>query len=642
MNGITGCDRGRFRAVLAAAAIAFAPHLFHISPFVSVFLFSAWGYALGMQFRSWPTPPRWLLVVLALYCLGMVFSAYGRSFGEDAGVTLLMLMLGLKAVESKSLRDVLALSFLSYFVVVTNVLYSESLPMTAYMFFSVAAVTGALAYLHSGDASPCPALRRGMKILLQALPLAIFLFIFFPRLQGVLWGVYNDRGKGVSGFSDTLDPGSVSDLALSGEVAFRVDFAGPVPPVETLYWRGQVLDSFDGRVWSRKRPFRPVESVPGNKGSEYTVTLEPHSGKWIFALDLPAPVSRRGITLGEGQVLEAQIPLRFRVRYTMAVAPGPDRSAPPGAWAVKLPGGNPRSRDLARQWAGKPAREAVGAFLRLLREGDFSYTLSPGATGENDIVDHFLFASRTGYCEHYASAMAFVMRAAGIPARIVVGYQGGEVNPMGGYLLVRQSEAHAWVEVWMDGGWERVDPTSVIAPQRLTGGSGQFAPRAEGLLPAGGLKMFSSVFRFFRLGWDAANNSWNQWMLGFNYERQRGLWERLGLSSGSMGRVIAAVALGFGIFLTAVTWNSLRRPASRRDRTRELYLRFLSACAALGVPATRSDGPLTHLARFTARHPHLAEAAEPVVREYVALRYAGAERGEDLLEELVRAFTRRK
>ena len=186
MNGITGCDRGRFRAVMAVAAIAFAPHLFHISPFVSVFLFSAWGYALGMQFRSWPTPPRWLLVVLALYCLGMVFSAYGRSFGEDAGVTLLMLMLGLKAVESKSLRDVLALSFLSYFVVVTNVLYSESLPMTAYMFFSVAAVTGALAYLHSGDVSPCPALRRGMKILLQALPLAIFLFIFFPRLQGVL------------------------------------------------------------------------------------------------------------------------------------------------------------------------------------------------------------------------------------------------------------------------------------------------------------------------------------------------------------------------------------------------------------------------------------------------------------------------
>lgn len=154
--------------------------------------------------------------------------------------------------------------------------------------------------------------------------------------------------------------------------------------------------------------------------------------------------------------------------------------------------------------------------------------------------------------------------------------------------------------------------------------------------------MFSRVFRFFRLGWDAANNSWNQWMLGFNYERQRGLWERLGLSSGGMGRVIAAVALGFGIFLSAVTWNSLRRPAFRRDRARELYLRFLSACAALGVPAHRSDGPLTHLARFTARHPHLAEAAEPVVREYVALRYAGAERGEDQLEELVRAFTRRK
>lgn len=637
MSGLANCDRNRFRAVLVAAAVAFAPHLFRLPPYVSAFLIVSWAYALGMQFRSWATPPRWLVAVLALSCLGMSVFAHSRADSQEGGVILLMCMLGLKAVESKSLRDVVALSFLSYFVVVTNLLYSESLGMTAYMFLSVVVVTAALRYLYAADSTPRTELRQSVILLLQALPLAIFLFVFFPRVQGALWGMRTTQPAGVTGFSETLEPGSVSELAQSGEVAFRVDFDGPVPPKETLYWRGQVLDSFDGQVWSRKLPFQVLPNVPQG-GKKYTLTLEPHGKKWVFALDLPASVPR-GLALGTGQVLEALIPLQIRVRYALAAAPGPAREEKPGAWAVSLPGGNPHSRELARSWAGRPPREITQEFLNLLHSSGFSYTLSPGAAPRRDEVDHFLFTSRQGYCEHYASAMAFVLRAAGVPTRIVVGYQGGEVNPLGGYLLVRQSDAHAWVEVWLDNGWERVDPTAVIAPQRLTVGAEAFAFQGQSILPPRGAEMLGKVGRFFRLGVDAANNSWNQWMLGFNYERQRSAWQNLGLQGGA--GVWLVIIAGLGLFLALVIWLVLRRPMAQRDRVRELYARFLAASARLGVSAGKSEGPRTHLARLVQARPELAEAAGQIVNEYVALRYAGSKTDLDRLEEMVRAFARR-
>jgi len=222
-------DKRRFATVLLALVVAFAPHFAHVPPTVSLFVVLAWGYALGMQFLGWPVPPRRLRVVLALGCLGLVVLTFGRSFGRDAGVALLSLMLGLKAVESKSSRDLMALVFLAYFVVVTGVLYSQTLVASGYMFVSVLVVTAALAHLHSGQDAPWSDLRRAALLLAQALPLALVLFVFFPRLQGALWGVQDTRDEGVSGFSETLEPGAVSELSLSTEVAFRVDFQGPVP-----------------------------------------------------------------------------------------------------------------------------------------------------------------------------------------------------------------------------------------------------------------------------------------------------------------------------------------------------------------------------------------------------------------------------
>jgi transglutaminase-like putative cysteine protease len=623
-------DKRRFSVTLLALALAFAPHLPRVPVFVGVFVFLAWGYALGMQYRGWPVPPRWLRAILALACLALVLSTYGRSFGRDAGVALLSLMLGLKAVESKSVRDMLALLFLAYFVVVTNVLYSQTLVMSAYMFFSVMAVTAALVHLHSGEPRLLPDLRRGGLLLGQALPLALILFVFFPRLQGALWGVHDERDEGVSGFSDTLEPGSVAALSLSREVAFRVDFPGAIPGRDSLYWRGLVLDSFDGVTWFRDLPFDLVpprtDALPA-QSVFYTLTMEPHNREWVFALDLPV-LAPRGTVLRSDQTLASLRMVRSRVRYELAAVQAPRLSPVPGpAWTALPESGNPKARALAGEWknAGLSPGEMVAAALTLFREGGFVYSLRPGAADE-DIVDQFLFATRLGYCEHYSSAMAFLLRAAGVPVRVVVGYQGGEENPMGGYLIVRQSDAHAWVEVWMDGRWLRVDPTSVVAPQRLVTGVESFVPQGQGGVLPEGVQALRKVGRFFQWGWDAANNSWNQWVLGFSHERQRNLWERLGIDPATRagaGKLAGVLAVGLCIILGGVFGFMLRSRRGERDQVVFLYGRFCRKLAKLGLVRGLAEGPRDFARRIGRQRPELDPAVRSIVDAYVDLRYSG-------------------
>lgn len=641
-------DKRRFSVTLLALAVAFAPHLPRVPVFVGAFVCLAWGYALGMQYRGWPVPPRWLRVLLALGCLALVLFTHGRSFGRDAGVALLSLMLGLKAVESKSVRDMLALLFLAYFVVVTNVLYSQTLVMSAYMFLSVLAVTAALVHLHSGESRILPDLRRGGLLLAQSLPLALLLFVFFPRLQGALWGVHDERDQGVSGFSETLEPGSVAGLSLSREVAFRVDFPGSIPERNSLYWRGLVLDSFDGQTWFRALPFEfaeprdvapPVGSVP------YTLTMEPHNREWVFALDLPVSAPR-GTVLRSDQTLASVRMVGARVRYELASVPDPAPSPLPGPQWTDLPEeGNSQARVLAARWReeGLAGRTMVEAVLRLFREGGFVYTLRPGAMS-GDIIDQFLFATRQGYCEHYSSAMTFLLRAAGVPARVVVGYQGGEENPVGGYLIVRQSDAHAWVEAWVDGRWQRVDPTSVVAPQRLVTGVESFVPQGQGVLPPEGLRVMRRVGRIFQLGWDAANNSWNQWVLGFSHERQRNLWERLGVdptTRSGAGKLAAILAVGLGLVLGGVFSVMLRSRRGERDQVVFLYQRFCRRLARLGLPKGPGEGPRDYARRIARQRSDLDQAVRPVVDSYIALRYEG--RGDlTVFKRLIDEFMGRK
>lgn len=641
-------DKRRFSVVLLALALAFAPHLARVSLFVSLFVCASWGYGLGMQYRGWPVPQRWLRVALALGCAALVLSVHGRSFGRDAGVDLLSLMLGLKVLESKSVRDLLALLFLAYFVVVTNVLYSQTLVMSMYMLFSVMSVVTAHLHMFSAETRICPDLRRGALLMVQSIPLAFLFFVFFPRLQGALWGVHDERDEGVSGFSETLEPGSVSGLSLSREVAFRADFSGTVPERNALYWRGLVLDTFDGVRWFKSLPFVRIpsdETGPPPGSVSYSLTLEPHGNRWVFSLDRPVQ-SPHGTVLREERTLESLRLLTSRTRYVLLSLPVlADRTPRPGPEWVGLPAdGNPQARALVQQWIrdGLDSRGMVDAILRMFRDG-FLYNLRPGPS-QGDVIDHFLFVSRQGYCEHYASAMTFLLRLAGVPARIVVGYQGGEQNPLGGYLIVRQSDAHAWVEVWQEGeGWIREDPTSVVSPQRLSSGVEAVLSQEAGALPSRGARMLGQVRRFFQWGWDAANNGWNQWVLGFGHERQRGLWQRLGFdprTRGGAGKLAAVLAAGLGVIFSTILVIKLRTRRNVEDMALVLYDRFRQKLQHLGVSLNPAEGPLDYARRIEAEKPDLSRPAREIVDAYVAVRY-GERSDRTELERLVREFTRR-
>lgn len=643
-------DRRHFAVVLGALAVAFAPHVLHVQWVISLIAALAWGYAVGIHFQGWPVPPRWLRASVALSCLALVLALHGRSFGRDAGVALLSLMLGLKVVESRSRRDLLVLLFLAYFVVVTNVLYAQTLVMSLYMLTCMLGVTTALVHLHAGEFSLGPDLRRGAVLLGQALPLAVVLFVFFPRLHGALWGVHDVRDDGVSGFSETVEPGSISELALSNEVAFRVDFSTELPGREELYWRGMVLDHFDGRAWSRQQPVVKVDQSAeffAEGGVAYAVTLEAHKNRWIFALDLPTRTPR-GTVLSSEHTVESLRMIQSRARYELFSVPGPGREEPPiPVWTILPESGNLQARALGRQWReqGLDASAVREALLTMLRSQGFRYSLRP-ETMDGDSVDQFLFTTRSGYCEHFASAMAFVLRAAGIPARVVVGYQGGERNPMGGYLIVRQSDAHAWVELWTGEFWERVDPTTVVAPQRLTLGGQAFAPQTPGgVLPPDGLRWARQTARFFQLGWDAANNSWNQWVLGFSHERQRGLWDLLGikpLTTGGAGKLALVLLAGLSAVLGAVTWSLSRRRPREMDRAQAAYERFCAHLARQGLSRAVAEGPLDYAQRIVRNAPQREVQVRAVVDAYVAARYQDQEPAVERLEQLVRVFTRRK
>jgi protein-glutamine gamma-glutamyltransferase len=359
----------------------------------------------------------------------------------------------------------------------------------------------------------------------------------------------------------------------------------------------------------------------------YTLTLEPHNREWIFALDLPVSAPR-GTVLRSDRTLAGMRMVSSRVRFELVSDPAPEQASVPGLRGRPCPKtAIPGSRDLARQWkdAGLSPSEMVAAALELFRTGGFVYTLRPGAM-DVDIVDQFLFATRQGYCEHYSSAMAFLLRAAGVPVRVVVGYQGGEENPMGGYLIVRQSDAHAWVEVWVDGRWLRVDPTSVVAPQRLVTGVESFVPQGQGVLLPEGVRALRRVGRFFQLGWDAANNSWNQWVLGFSHERQRGLWERLGIDPTTRvgaGKLVAFLAVGLCLTLGAAFAVMLRSRRGERDQVAHLYGRFCRKLAAIGLARKPAEGPHDYAGRIDRQRPDLGQAARDVIDAYVGLRYRG-------------------
>lgn len=584
---------------------------------------------------------RWLLTVCAVASAFGVFLQYGTLFSREAGMALLALLLCLKLAETKGSRDAFLVVMLCYFLLMTWFFDSQAIPAAAGMLFMLVILTADLVRINAG-AGVWASLRLSFRLLVQAAPMAAVFFLLFPRIPGPIWALPQAQGRASSGLSDTLSPGSIGNLVLSDEVAFRVEFGSKMPQRSRLYWRGPVMWDYDGKTWTAggPRPSRMHLHVLGGLVS-YDVTLEPDGRRWLFALDMPYSHPLDSTIMQDGQIVAAA-PVKERKRYEMTSSleyeAGLDESAGDLAEATRIPdGGNPRSRSLAASWKGEPAGEVARHAIAFFRSHGFVYTLSPPLLG-SDQVDDFLFGTRSGFCEHYASSFAFLMRAAGIPARIVTGYQGGEINPIGNYLTVRQSDAHAWVEIWEKGrGWLRIDPTAIVAPTRIESGISAALPVGEGIPLM--MRQDAAWLRSLRFGWDAAANAWNQWVVGFGEEKQKQLFGNFGIAG--VKDIAATFAVVVSVLLIAMTGFLLLRSGKKRpDRVLESYLRFCRKMKRHGVGRMESEGPLDYAKRIAILKPEAASRAKAVIRLYVLLRYGERTTAADLseFERLVKSF----
>ena len=616
--------------VLGALAAAVAPHVPFLPGWISLLIAAAVAWRWAAERRAWPLPPRWLRVLVAIAATLAVLGTYRTLNGIEAGTAFLVLLAGVKLLETRGSRDLTVIVFIAYFLLYSALLRDQRLPQLPYLLAGGVFLTAALMRVHAGSAgdSGRDVLMRTGALLLQALPLAILLFVLFPRLPGPFWGI----GTGESartGLGDEMTPGDISDLSVSGEVAFRVRFTGAMPPPAQRYWRGPVLHEFDGRSWRRPRAqaFPSQEVTYLGEPVEYQITLEPTDRPWILALDIPAEWPEREAFRTFDFQLVAPRRLSevssFRLRSYPRFLAGAELPQSLRRKGLQLPEeGNPRSRALARDLVARHGdpQAIAQAMLTMFREQPFVYTLDPPKLAEN-AMDEFLFETRRGFCEHYASAFTLVMRAAGVPARVVTGYQGGEFNPLGGYLIVRQSDAHAWSEIWIEGrGWLRVDPTAAVAPERiergLIGAMGELEPVPGRLRDASNLWLQAS------LGWDTLNDLWNERIVRFNAARQLDLLERLGVDDPdwrTLGFGMAASLAAFFVVLSAYLAWRFRPPA--RDWPARLHDVVRRRLVRRGLHPQASEGPVAFLERAAAACPDLAADLVQIRDVYVDLRY---------------------
>ena len=629
-------------ALLLAAQLPQAPHLPIWVAGAGVMLVLLRLYLLRSDRLRPQAPPARIpagaLFLFAIAAALAVRASFGYLVGRDPSVAFLYILVAIKFLETRSPRDGTLLVCLACFLLITPFFYSQSVLAALAMLPAVLLIGVTLDVLSSHlrpEAPPFawkPAVRRSGVMMLQGMPVAALLFVLFPRLAGPLWGLPSDIGA-QTGLSDSMAPGQISELSLSDKVAFRVDFDGVIPAHAQRYWRGPVLSLFDGRTWTADRFPRRGEITPtAAPVIAYTVTLEPNYRPSLFALDLPAalPVLASGNTgtsggtaiLTRDQQLLLSLPVSQSLRYTQLSIL---RSSYPTSGAADdranrgMGSGNPRTRIFAEHLRAEFPGDAdyIRAILGWFNREDFVYTLSPPYM-ERDPVDTFLFDTRRGFCEHYASAFVLLLRAAGIPARVVTGYQGGEVNPRGGYMIVRQSDAHAWAEAIVNGRWQRFDPTAAVAPSRIELGLGGALPFGEPVPFLARLDV--GWIKGVQLAWDAFNHDWRRNIVGFNQDRQRSLWRDWGLDQFAPWQTVILVAGVIGAWGTlVVAWLMWKR--RRQERALVLWSDLCRRLARAGFPRLPHEGPIAFAERAARRWPQFAIAFVAIGESFAELRY---------------------
>ncbi len=621
-----------------AAAFGCALPLLRLVPgwlAVSLLLASA-----ASVFMTWKRPaPAILRLLLTFAMAGLVFSGYGFRLGRDTASALLLAMLMLKPIELNSVRDARSLLGFGLFALFAAFLLDQG-PLT----LALAVPASILAYAGSARLADAEVgsialatnwQRIGAILVLFALaaPLALSGFWLFPRLGSPLWGV-PDMAKAKVGISERMAPGDWLDLLVDDSPAFRVRFDGPFPAQQSLYWRGLVMWNFDGRAWTQADwpgTYPPAHVVAGGRPVRYEITLEPTDKRYLFALDLPQ-TAPDGAILAQDLSLTAPQPISSLHAYSLiSAAPArfeADLDPRIREIALRLPPGyNPRAIELAQKWRSETNDDmAIVRRAIAMYHASFSYSLAAPPLGR-DSVDEFLFDTKIGFCEHYSSSFTFLMRAAGIPARVVTGYVGGYHNRVGNFLLVRQAEAHAWSEVWLPGrGWTRIDPTAAVAPERV------FQRSADPTGPGG-----STIGELSDVG-DWMRRGWNDLVLKFNAARQASLFASIGLPKADSTTLTIAFALATGFLLTVVALFQLRDRGPRPDPLLRAWLRFTARLARARLRKLTHEPAMAYARRISALLPEQRDDVLSLSQRFADARYARTGMDDQTRRTLIQAL----
>lgn len=602
-------------------------HSVNLPPWITVaaVALGIWRYLLNR--KQWALPKMHILIpVMLIICIGLLFS-FGNNFGRDASISLFIIMTAMKLLETKTLRDYMLVISIAYFAVASIFIFNQSASTFLLSLIPITLLTTTLIQISLPQTLPrIYSLKLAAKLLLQSVPLMLVLFVLFPRLPGPIWGITKDAYSGMTGLNDSIELGDVSNLIQNSSVAFRVQFDGAIPPRSMLYWRGPVLSQQQNNKWlaaNDNSQAKQASLEPIGAKINYTMTLEPHNRLWLLLLDMPTTIPKIA-TLKQAYSAIAKEPIRTRTRYQAESSlqyildKTLDNSQSKIALDIDAES-NSKSFKLARDWSHLPPEEIISHALQMFNQQDFIYTLRPPRLS-NSAIDDFLFNTKKGFCEHYATSFVYLMRAAEIPARVVTGYQGGEVNPNGNYLIVRQSDAHAWAEVWLkDKGWVRVDPTAAVAPERIELGIDQAVTEVDALpiFVRSGAQWLKNAY----FNWDNLNNNWNQWVLGYDNQKQLDFLQKISGKDLSMTDIaiwMIAIMLTTMLIMAAFLLSKASRKLNPVQRA---YAKHIKQLEKYGLFKNPSEGALDFAHRVANIIPDQATNILEIATLYNTLQY---------------------
>jgi len=592
-------------------------------------------------------PGALIKTIIVILILWVMIAQYGRDvFATESTIAILIVAISLKLLEMHKKRDVIMVIYLCYFTVIAEFIWSQSIPIAIYMMACVLLISAGLMSLSQTEEyqSPLRTLKLSSLILLQSIPLMLALFVLFPRISP-LWSVPLQSSSARTGLSDSMSPGDIGNLITSDELAFRVKFNGENPRPAELYWRAITLDRFDGREWTRGFNVEPQFLGPGDRDNRdwfqgieyqgnsinYNVIMEPTYENYIYTLKIPQVLDERMIMRRDFQVDSIRnVSQRFSYDMRSYMNSRLDTSLnqrESRRWQGLPDEGNEQSREFAinlREESGSD-EAFIQNVLAYYTNENFFYTLQPALLAGNP-VDEFLFSTREGFCEHYASSFTFLMRAVGIPARVVTGYQGGEYNPFDQTLTVRQYDAHAWSEVWLpDQGWIRVDPTAAVAPDRIELGS-QFTYQSEDVfLEDAGLSLLryrNSLFlNNLRYRLEMIDYSWNRFVLNYDQSMQFAFFSSL-FNEVTRGKIIFSALFFMFISVSIMVFFVLRKSSRKElNPATDLYLSYCEGLAKQGFSRKKGETPLEYYERLSNAKPKWAQQMHEITDKYIDLVY---------------------